>query len=171
MIAINWLGNMIIHTNIQRCFDFLGVGICSQCNNRQLVKLCQFANAPCCFVAIHHRHNDAATAIQSQPFDLLIFDWLLPDGTVGELIQIVIEKLQLKPHILIVSTNDSEEKIVYALLLGANDYVVKPIRNTELQARITVLLRDIHNKFITKIWLLAFSWVKKINSFTWITPP
>ena len=85
---------------------------------------------------------DACAALRSQSYDLLILDWSLPDGEAGEVIRLARNELRLKTPILIESVREDEENVVHALSLGANDYVTKPLRLAELQARISALLRE-----------------------------
>jgi DNA-binding response OmpR family regulator len=85
---------------------------------------------------------DICVALKQQSFDLLILDWSLSDGEADQVIRLVRNDLALKTPILIQSVNNDEQQVVNALLLGADDYVFKPLRIYELQARITVLLRN-----------------------------
>jgi DNA-binding response OmpR family regulator len=80
-------------------------------------------------------------ALRTQSFDLLILDWCLPDGEADSVISLARNELAMTTPILIESVNDDEQRIVGALALGADDYVVKPLRISELQARVAALLR------------------------------
>ena len=71
---------------------------------------------------------------------LIILDLGLPDADGLEILKKLREWYQ-KP-ILILSVRNSEEDIVKALDLGANDYLVKPFRTGELLARIRAALRQ-----------------------------
>ncbi|MCM8622044.1 MAG: response regulator transcription factor [Candidatus Accumulibacter sp.] len=91
------------------------------------------------------RHYSTVSALKAdlknERFDLLILDWSLPDGDAGEVIRLVRQTLSQATPILIESVTDDEQRIVEALTLGADDYVVKPLRVAELQARVAALLR------------------------------
>ena len=89
---------------------------------------------------------DITTALSRQTFDLLLLDWSLPDGNAEQVNKLVRNDLGLSTPILIESVNNDEQQIVDALLLGANDYVTKPLRVYELQARLAVLLRNSQRK-------------------------
>lgn len=89
---------------------------------------------------------DICSALLVQPFNLLILDWSLPDGESDKVIRLVRKKLNLSIPIIIESANDDEQHVVNALLLGADDYVRKPLRIPELLARVTVLLRKSEHK-------------------------
>lgn len=83
-------------------------------------------------------------ALHTERFDLLILDWSLPDGEADQIIGMVRNEMAQPTPILIESIHEDEEKVVHALSLGANDYVTKPLRLAELQARVSVLLRGHH---------------------------
>jgi two-component system KDP operon response regulator KdpE len=70
---------------------------------------------------------------------LIILDLGLPDTDGIEILKKIREWYQ-KP-IIILSVRNSEDDIVKALDKGANDYLTKPFRAGELQARIRVALR------------------------------
>jgi len=80
-------------------------------------------------------------AVAHDSFDLLGIDWQLPD-TGGDQILDWVRRVQ-DPHVpvIFVTARDSEEDIVRALELGADDYMVKPVRRKELLARIEALGR------------------------------
>lgn len=84
-------------------------------------------------------------ALETERFDLFILDWSLPDGKADAVIRLVRERLGRRQPILIESVSDDEELIVNALHLGADDYVVKPLRMSEVQARIMALLRRVRH--------------------------
>lgn len=74
------------------------------------------------------------------PFDLVIVDWMLPDGQGIDVIkEIRLFNLTL-PIILLTARNDLIDKIV-GLESGANDYVTKPFETRELIARVRAQLR------------------------------
>ena len=81
-------------------------------------------------------------ATKALTYDLLVLDWMVPDGTVETLIPWVRERFGWGVPILIESLLGDEPRIVHALGLGANDYVVKPLRLAEVNARIRALLRS-----------------------------
>jgi DNA-binding response OmpR family regulator len=81
------------------------------------------------------------TALKRDTFDLLVLDWNLPDMSGIEVLGWAREHMESVPPVLFVTSRGEEEDIVRALNLGADDYVVKPIRVAELQARVSALLR------------------------------
>jgi DNA-binding response OmpR family regulator len=77
-------------------------------------------------------------------FDLLILDWMLPDLTGLEVLRRLRERGLALP-VLFVTSREDEEDIVAALVAGADDYLVKPIRPRELLARLDALARRAGN--------------------------
>jgi len=77
---------------------------------------------------------------QTQPFDLLIFDIMLP-GRDG--IEIVgnLRRLGHRTPILLLTSKDAVEERVQGLDAGADDYLGKPFAFSELQARVRALGR------------------------------
>jgi len=82
-----------------------------------------------------------SAAIRTRRFDLLILDWSLPDGEADRVIRLARGLYGWDLPILIESVNGEEQAIISALELGADDYVVKPLRMSEVQARVKALLR------------------------------
>jgi len=88
--------------------------------------------------------TDVATmceCLQTEQFDILLLDWLLPDGTAETVINFARKKLQLNIPILILSSQEDEGIVVKALEIGADDYITKPMRKKEMIARIQSHLR------------------------------
>lgn len=79
--------------------------------------------------------------IGKERFDLLLVDWLLPDGTGEQALKAARETLGWDVPIICVTLRDAEQDIVNALRVGADDYVVKPPKYFELLARIESLAR------------------------------
>ncbi len=82
-----------------------------------------------------------SAAIRTRRFDLLILDWSLPDGEADRVIRLARGLYGWDLPILIESVNGGEQAIIGALELGADDYVVKPLRMSEVAARVKALLR------------------------------
>jgi len=78
---------------------------------------------------------------QSQRFDLVLLDWMLPKMTGVELCKEI--RLQnAKLPIIFLTAKDTVQETVEGLKNGANDYIKKPFSFDELVERIKVQLRD-----------------------------
>ena len=76
-------------------------------------------------------------------------DIQLPDGTGFELCK-YIKSISDKP-IIFISERFEESNIVYGLDIGADDYITKPFRNSELISRIKSVLRRYRNNHKSNI--------------------
>ena len=75
-----------------------------------------------------------------ESFDLAIVDWMLPGMSGIEVLKLLRANNDKVP-VLFVTAKDDEKNIVEALEAGADDYMIKPISNPELKARVAALLR------------------------------
>jgi DNA-binding response OmpR family regulator len=73
-------------------------------------------------------------------YDVIILDWLLPDGDGIEVCR-ELRARDVSTPILMLTARDSLEDRVTGLNTGADDYLVKPFGFSELLARIHALLR------------------------------
>ncbi len=85
-------------------------------------------------------------ALKQEKYDLLIIDWMLPDGTAEEAIKWVRKNVDWRIPIICVTSRNTESDVVNALHLGADDYFVKSQRYFELLARIDSLARRAREK-------------------------
>lgn len=70
---------------------------------------------------------------------LLLLDWEMPKLDGAALCQrIRQQKSENPPYIILLTTRNQSSDIAIGLDAGANDYIVKPFENTELQARLKV---------------------------------
>jgi DNA-binding response OmpR family regulator len=84
--------------------------------------------------------KQARLGLENDP-DLVILDWMLPDGDGIELLK-EWRKLDIAvPVILLTAKAETIDKVL-GLELGANDYLTKPFEPRELLARIRVQLRS-----------------------------
>jgi len=72
--------------------------------------------------------------------ELILLDLGLPDQD-GQLVLLQLREWYHNP-VIIISVKNSEEEIVRALDNGANDFLTKPFRTQELQARVRTALRS-----------------------------
>lgn len=91
-----------------------------------------------------HTHPSGASLLRElrrETFDLLIVDWHLPDTTGPEVVRWVRKNVGKQIPILFVTHRQEERDIVEGLGSGADDFMVKPVRIGELNARVSALLR------------------------------
>lgn len=77
-------------------------------------------------------------------YDLLILDWMLPDGQGVDYLKTLRAEGHHGPIILLTAKSDLVDKVL-GLESGANDYMTKPFEPRELLARIRVQIRN-HQK-------------------------
>jgi DNA-binding response OmpR family regulator len=75
-----------------------------------------------------------------EPYDLLIVDWMLPDGSGQEMVT-RLKKEKIPSLILLLTSRTQSDDVVLGLNSGADDYVSKPFSQDVLLARIRALLR------------------------------
>lgn len=83
---------------------------------------------------------DALHALSVENFDAMVLDLGLPDRDGYDVVRHLRQRGISMP-VLILTARDAVEDRVQGLDLGADDYVVKPIAMTELQARLRALIR------------------------------
>jgi DNA-binding response OmpR family regulator len=81
--------------------------------------------------------------IKRERFDLLLIDWMLPDGTGADVLRWVRQNLGWQIPVVVVTARDDETTVVSALNAGADDYLVKPAKPMELLARLEAVARRV----------------------------
>ncbi len=82
---------------------------------------------------------DAISAVNAEPFDLILLDLGLPDVDGIDVCRTIRSTVNT-PVIMVTARNDEIDRVV-GLELGADDYVSKPFGFRELVARIRTVLR------------------------------
>ena len=108
-------------------------------------------------VEIVSTKKEAIESIKSKEYDFFLLDVQLPDGTGFEICK-YIKQTSGKP-IMFLSERFEESNIVYGLDIGADDYITKPFRSSELLSRINSVLRRYNNN---KCNLMKFALMWKI---------
>ena len=80
-------------------------------------------------------------ALKRTRYDMLLLDWQVPGVTGHELTVWARANLNERLPIIFMTSRSLETDIVSALRAGADDYMIKPIRQAELLARIEALAR------------------------------
>lgn len=88
--------------------------------------------------------------LRRESFDFLVLDWELPDVTGPEIITWVRENYKELIPILLVTNRRDESDVIHGLSVGADDFMVKPVRVGELIARVKALIRRTHPKNIAQ---------------------
>jgi len=84
--------------------------------------------------------KEAQELLAERTYDLILLDWMLPDGSGVEFLKQIRQDGLSIPVMLFSSKSEVVDK-VEALDAGADDYLEKPFSNIELLARIRALLR------------------------------
>jgi len=79
--------------------------------------------------------------LDRETYDMLILDWKMSDPSCSEILRWVRNKLPSLLPVLFITSRSGEDDIVEGLAAGADDYMIKPIRRSELVARVQALLR------------------------------
>lgn len=82
----------------------------------------------------------AIRAIQQGSFDIAILDRRIPDVSGDEVLRWIRTHHGRMP-VIIATSLDEEEEVARILNLGADDYLVKPLRRAEFLARVTAVAR------------------------------
>mgnify|MGYP002396234115 FL=1 len=84
----------------------------------------------------------ALDKLKAQEADLIISDWHMPVMDGLELYKAVKKEETLKDiPFLMVTVEDSKEKVIEALKLGIRDYIVKPLQKSSFEAKVKTLLK------------------------------
>ena len=88
---------------------------------------------------IAYNAQEAESKIESNVYDIIVLDVMLPDGNGFELCKYIKENKDIP--IIFLTAKDDEKDVVNGFNLGADDYVIKPFRTMELISRIYNVLR------------------------------
>ncbi|MBE6578631.1 MAG: response regulator transcription factor [Ruminococcaceae bacterium] len=85
--------------------------------------------------------DDAALQITETPFDLMLFDVMLPGKDGFELLELVRLRMKLATPVIFLTAKESIDDRLKGLSLGADDYISKPFVLRELLLRVQAVLR------------------------------
>lgn len=81
---------------------------------------------------------------RNESFDVVLLDWLLPNISGEEVLARLKRQAEWDTPIVFVTARDSEEDMVKMLNQGADDYLVKPLHQPVLLARINAVTRRVY---------------------------
>ncbi len=84
---------------------------------------------------------ERARTLLSEPLDVIVLDWMLPDGQGIDFLRELRAKNAVVPVIMLTARTDLIDKVL-GLETGASDYMTKPFESRELVARVRVQLRE-----------------------------
>lgn len=85
--------------------------------------------------------RDLLQHLRRESFEMLILDWQITDISAVEVLRQSRDKLPTSMPVLFMTSRSGEDDIIAGMAAGANDYMIKPIRRSELVARVQALLR------------------------------
>ncbi len=85
--------------------------------------------------------RDMLQQLRQESCDMLILDWQVPDASGPEVTRWAREELPSNLPVLFMTSRNGEDDIIEGLAAGADDYMIKPIRRSELVTRVQALLR------------------------------
>jgi two-component system chemotaxis response regulator CheY len=75
-----------------------------------------------------------------EPFDIALVDWDMPRMSGIELVEIIRRNRNFDTlKLMMVTTNNTEEKVLQALEAGANDFLMKPVTKESLEEKLLIL--------------------------------
>jgi len=79
--------------------------------------------------------------LRKDSYDMLILEWQVDDMQAAEVVRRARDKLPANAPVLFLTNSSGEDDIVAGMAAGADDYMIKPLRRSELVARVQALLR------------------------------
>jgi two-component system, chemotaxis family, chemotaxis protein CheY len=88
--------------------------------------------------------NNALLLLRSQPFDLVVTDWNMPNMTGIDLLRAIRAEDALKRlPVLMVTAENNRDQIIAAAQAGVNGYIVKPFNAVTLKEKLTKIFERI----------------------------
>ena len=86
-------------------------------------------------------HEQALSAIEQGNIDLILMDIEMPEIDGFTLTSIIRDKYNFWIPIIFLSANDSEESLTKGIDAGGDDYLIKPVKEVILNAKIRAMIR------------------------------
>ena len=88
--------------------------------------------------------ENALVMLRSQPFDLVVTDWNMPNMTGIDLLRAIRAEAALKGlPVLMVTAENNRDQIIAAAQAGVNGYIVKPFTAVTLKEKLTKIFERI----------------------------
>ncbi len=82
--------------------------------------------------------ENALVMLKSQPFDMVVTDWNMPNMTGIDLLRAIRAEAALKGlPVLMVTAENNRDQIIAAAQAGVNGYIVKPFTAATLQEKLS----------------------------------
>ncbi len=107
----------------------------------QSALICQVLTAAAHVCHGFHTGKDLLGQLRKDSYDMLIMNWQVPDLSGTEVVRRAREKLPPNAPVMFLTTNAGGNDIVAGLDAAADDYMIKPLRRTEMVVRVQALLR------------------------------
>ena len=101
--------------------------------------------------------TDALQLVNSNPYDLILLDLMMPDISGLE----VLEEIKSDPNlrhipVIMITASDEREIAAKCIKSGADDFIIKPFNSTILQARVSSslnkkMMHDMETQYFHKI--------------------
>lgn len=105
-----------------------------------------------------HSGDDGLNLAQSQQYDAIVLDVMLPERDGWEVLAALRQGGCLTP-VLFLTARDAVEDRVKGLELGADDYLVKPFAFSELLARLRSILLVRHRNSMRRCGWRTWNWI------------
>jgi DNA-binding response OmpR family regulator len=87
------------------------------------------------------RGDSLLRALRRHAHDLVLLDWAVPDPGSARILRWMLHRLDAPPPVILMATRSDEADVAAMLHVGADDYLLKPLRQHELLARIAAVSR------------------------------
>lgn len=110
-------------------------------DSRQSDLVCKILSAAGHACQLFANAHEMLQQLHQEDCDMLILDWQPTNRSSLEVVRWAREKMSHQLPVLLMTGSASEDDIIEALAVGIDDYLIKPIRRSELTTRVQVLLR------------------------------
>ncbi|MFH5249610.1 response regulator transcription factor [Burkholderia semiarida] len=93
-------------------------------------------------IVVRHDGDSLLALVNETRFDLLLLDWDVPGKNGNQVLRETRARFGHEFPVIMVTQHDDDRDIVRGLSDGADDYIVKPVREVVLLARVAAQLRS-----------------------------